>query len=186
MGVVEGARGVAGPVAGAEADVQEAGLRALEEAWTFRAARRAGLVVAGVGRPDLPGSLDELAEAASTARKLVRRAGKIVLLSEVEGSLGPAFGQLAASSDPTRGPSVLKGQQDAPDYPAAARLAEALAWADVYLYSRLDEQSVEDLGMIALSRPEEAARLAKASDSCLFLSRAEATRAVLAEDDDAS
>jgi hypothetical protein len=183
MGVVEGSSGVAGLVAGAEADVQSAGLRVLEEAWTYRVEERAALVVAGIGRPDHPGSLDDLAEAASTATRLVRRGGKIVLLSEVEGVLGPALGRIASANDPTRGPSLLKGTENEIDYPAALRLAEALAWADVYLFSRLDESSVEDLGMIALGRPSEAARLAQASDSCYIVSRAEATRALVDEDE---
>lgn len=183
MGVVEGARGVAGLVAGAEADVQSAGQRALEEAWTYRAEGRASLVVAGIGWADHPGSLDDLAEAAWTAARLVRRGGKIVLLSEVEGEVGPALGRIASASDPTRGASLLKGSENESDYLAALKLAEALSWADVYLYSRLDESSVEDLGMIALGRPSEAARLARASDSCHVLSRAEATLALVGEDE---
>ncbi|MBV8487504.1 MAG: hypothetical protein JO161_04440 [Planctomycetaceae bacterium] len=56
-----------------------------------------------------------------------------------------------------------------------------LAWADVFLYSQLDRQVVEDLGMIPLDCVDDGRRLAARSSSCLLLSRAELTRATVRE-----
>jgi hypothetical protein len=55
--------------------------------------------------------------------------------------------------------------------------------ADVYLLSALADDLVEDLGMIPLSRPAEALRLAAASDSCLVVSQADRTRAVVIDEE---
>ena len=67
--------------------------------------------------------------------------------------------------------------------PAAQAVANALAWADVYLLSRLDEQVVEDLGIIALAAPTEAARLARSAESLAIVSQADRAGATALEDD---
>ena len=180
VGIVPGASGLAGVVAGLEASVLEQGRLAVERSWTFRAASRADLVIAGIGRPGRPSPIDELAEGLATAADLVRRGGKIVLLSRAEGPLGPAVQRLVGAD--AMGPSALRGAEGEADFPAARQMARVLAWADVYLLSALGEDVTEDLAMIPLGRPEEARRLAAASASCLLLSRAELTRAELADD----
>lgn len=184
IGVMPAASGAAGVIAGAEGPVREAGVRAIDDAWTFRPESRADLVVVGVGCAGVPSGLDDLAGALATATGLVRRGGKIAVLSKVAGPLGPAVGRLAGLDDPIRGArQALKGAEAEPDYLAALRIAEALAWADVYLLSDLDDDAVDDLAMIPLSRPEEARRLVQASPSCIVVSRAERTKAAAEEDD---
>jgi hypothetical protein len=63
----------------------------------------------------------------------------------------------------------------------ARRLAQVLAWADVYLLSGLDRQVVEDLSMVPLDDPNDARRLASRSHRCLLVSPAELTRASVGE-----
>jgi hypothetical protein len=59
-----------------------------------------------------------------------------------------------------------------------------MAWADVYLLSALEPETIEDSSLIALERPEEARRLVATARSCLFLSHAELARArVVGESD---
>ena len=154
----------------------------IERDWTFRPSTRAGVVVAGVGRPGRPTGLDELAEGLATASRLVRRGGKVVLLSRAEGPLGPAWQRLTAA-EPGAGLQALRGLEGEADYLAARQLARAVAWADVYLLSSLPDDQVEDLAMIPLSRPEEARRLVESADSCLFVSHADLTRARVADEE---
>ena len=184
IGLLAGVGGLARVVAGLDTAVRSAGTRAVDESWSYRVDERAEVVVAGIGGPDDPGGLDELASGLETASRLVRRGGKIVALSRVSGPLGPAMQRLVGSDLARPGLSALRGAEGEPDAPAARQLARALAWADIYLSSELGEDAVDDLGMIPLGRPEEARRLAAAADSCLFLSQAERTRAHATEDDE--
>ena len=105
------------------------------------------------------------------------------MLSQVAGPLGPAVGRLAGLDDPSAGPARRsRAPRPSRITSHALRIAEALAWADVYLLSDLDEDAVDDLAMIPLCAPEEARRLAQASPSCLVVSHAERTRAVAGEE----
>lgn len=183
LGLIAGASGLVRAVAGTLAEVRDRGAAALDAAWTFRADRRAAVVVAGIGNAGRSASLDDLTLGLANAARLVRRGGKIVALSRVEGPLGPALDRLAGADDPRSALHALKGAEAEPDYPAARRLAKALAWADVYLASNLDETRVENLGMIALGSTGEARRLAGSADSCLVVSQADLTRVELLDDE---
>jgi len=173
VGVVPGSDGPAGFVAGVAEDVRDAGLAAVERAWSFRPEARAEAVVVGVGDADSPGDLHDLVAALMVATKLVRRGGRIVALSRVGGELGPALGRLASAGDEERTRKVLRGHEADADYALARGLLDVLDWADVYLLSRLDPDAVENLGLIPLDRPEEGARLASRASSCHLVSRAD-------------
>jgi hypothetical protein len=183
LGLISGATGLDRVIAGTLAEVRSRGAAELDASWTYRADRRAAVVVAGIGTSDRPSSLDDLTLGLAHAARLVRRGGKIVALTRAGGPLGPALGRLASADDPRTAHAALKGAEGEPDYPAARRLADALAWADVYLASDLDENQVEDLGMVALGKPSEARRLAAAADSCLIINQADLTRVELSDDD---
>jgi nickel-dependent lactate racemase len=183
VGIVPGARGgISRVVAGAQKAVREAGMRSVDELWDYHAVERAELVVVGLGKPEGPARIDDLAEGLATASRLVRTGGKIVALSRVGGPIGPALHRLANPNGERPGPGALRGAEGEADYPAARQVAHALATADIYLLSDLDQEGVADLGIIPLDRPEEARRLASASRSCHFVSQAELTRAETAED----
>jgi hypothetical protein len=180
LGLIAGVSGLTEAVAGLGTAVFEEGARALDRAWGFRADSRAELVVAGVGRPGEPTGIDALARGLATATRLVQRGGKIVVLSRAEGTFGPALRRLVGVDDPRAGLEALKNQESLPDYAAARQVAQALAWADVYLLSALGDDAVDDLSMIALDRPEDARRLAALCDSCLVVSQADQVRARVA------
>ncbi|SIN80513.1 protein of unknown function [Singulisphaera sp. GP187] len=175
LGIVPGIVGPAEVVAGLDSAVREQGAEAIDRFWKFRVETRAELVVAGIGRPGIPTTLEELADGLSTAARLVERGGKIVILSRAAGGLGPAFQKLVGVDNPRVALKALRGHEADLDYSAARSLASALAWADVYLLSGLKPDDVEDLAMVPLERAEEARRLVSASRSCLFLSQAELT-----------
>ena len=184
VGLVPGAAGLSRVVAGLESAVRREGIRAVDALWSYRAERRAELVVVGLGRPGVPTRIDDLAAALANARRLVRRGGKIVALSRVEGPIGPALQRLAGSDLRRSVTTALKGAEGEPDYPAARQIARALAWADVYLFGGLDDEIVDDLEMVSLGRPEEARRLVDSSDSCIVLSQADRARAEAADEID--
>ncbi len=183
IGAIAGRTGVAGVVAGLEPEVRAEGMKRFAESWTFHVPRQADLVVVGVGNSEQKATSDDLAAALATASALVRRGGKIAVLCPLETLEGPAMGRLVGLDDPRSAPTALKGAEGSADFPAASRIARALAWADVYLFSGLPEDVVEDLGMVPLARAEEAVRLASQSPSWTLASRAEITRASVAEED---
>jgi hypothetical protein len=183
VGVLPGRSGAAGLIVGEAGEVRNAGIQAVDDAWTFRPESRAELVIAGIGAPGRPTRLEDLAHGLTTAAGLVRRGGKIAVLSRVEGTPGPALQRLTTLDDPARG--GIKALRDAwkePDALAALAIAEALAWADIYLLSGLDDQLVDDLAMVALGSADEARRLASSASSCLVLSQADRTRPRVIED----
>lgn len=177
LGVLAGVSGMIGAVAGLGSAVLDEGSAEVDAAWAVRSGSRAELVIAGVGGPGGPTSLDDLARGLATATALVQRGGKVVLLSRAEGPIGPAVRGLVNLDDPRAAAGALRGHESEADYPAARLLARALAWADVYLLSALGQDTVENLSMIPLDRPEEAGRLAALSGSCLVLSHADRARA---------
>ncbi len=100
IGLLPGADGLLEVVAGRDTTVRDRGIESLERHWTFRAPSRAELVVAGVGRPGAPTTLEDLADASATAARLVQHGGKIILLSRASGTVGPALRQLMDLEDP--------------------------------------------------------------------------------------
>ncbi len=182
VGLLPGRSGIARVVAGLDAPLRAEAIEAIDGSWAFRVEERADLVVAGVGQAGKPTTIEDLAEGLANAAALVRRGGKIVALAPASGPLGPAVKRLAGAENPRAAANRLRGHEADPDYSAARKLAAAIAWADVYLYSGLDRDLVDDLAMVPLDRPEEARKLAGAAASCTFLSLADRTRVILAND----
>ena len=64
-------------------------------------------------------------------------------------------------------------KDSSPDALAASELVNSLQKAKVYLFSGLDEQFVEDLGLGYISHPDEIVRLVGRHDSCAVLHNAQ-------------
>jgi hypothetical protein len=182
LGLIPGRSGISAVIAGLGTSVRDQGTHELERLWSFRANSRADLVVAGIGRPGEHPTLEDLVDGIETARGLVEQGGKIAILSRASGPVGPALQRLIDVGDPIRGASALKSHQSDSDYAMASQLNRAIRWADIYLLSDLDSQTVEDLSMVPLDRAREAARLAAVSRSCIFLSQADLARVQVADD----
>lgn len=180
IGVVPGAGGTLREVIASDpATVERLGKEAVDRAWTFAADSRAELVIAGVGEPGLPTDLQAVALGLESALRLVRRGGKIALLSRADGEFGPAMNRLASAGDPAAdGLKSIQSAREAVDYAIARSLARAVSWADCYLLSSLDDDRAQDLGFIPLARPDEARRLIALADSVTLLSQADQTRAL--------
>ncbi len=184
VGVVAALDGIAEVAAGRETSVCEQGIAWLDERWTFRPESCAEIVVAGVGCGPEAATLEALAEGLATAMRLVQRGGKIVVLSRAGGPVGPALRHLIDAGGAERGPTLLHGHQKDDDFHIALRIAEAVAWADIFLYSGMDRELVEDLSMVALEKPEQARRLVAQCRSATFVSAADWTRARAQGDDE--
>ena len=102
MGVVPGFAGPVAIVAGRENAVREQGIAALDKHWKLDVDSRAELVVVGIGGPGVDSTIDDLAEGLARACSLVQRGGKIVALSQVEGSIGPRSSGWCRSKTPSR------------------------------------------------------------------------------------
>ncbi len=184
VGVLPTGSGSSGEViAGLESLVREQGVAAVDKVWTFEVPERADVVIAGVGNSGRFASIDDLGEALAAAANLVRRGGKIVVLARVDGPIGKAVRRLAGVENPKAALNRLRGQEAESDYVAARQIATTLAWADVYLYSDLDADAVEDLAIIPLGRPEEARKLANSAASLVVLNQAERTKCLALDDD---
>lgn len=184
LGIIPSARGVLDVVAGRDAAVREQGIAIVEREWKFEVPSRAELVVAGVGGTESPATLAEIAAALETATQLVQHGGKIVVLSRATGTIGPAVQRLMGLDDPREFMNALRGHEADEDYPIARRIAQATAWCDVFLSSALDTETLEDLSIVPLERPDQARRLAASSGSVTIVSRAELTHARVVDDVD--
>ena len=184
FGVVPASRGCLELVTGRDAAVCERGIALLGEHWTFRPESRAEIVVAGVGGPAHPPSLESLAEGLATATRLVQHGGKIVFLSNASGPVGPALRCLIDSGDAERGTALLRGHEKDADFQVASRIAQAVAWADVFLYSALPRDLVEELSMIPIEKLEQTRRLVAQGRSASFVSLADWTRAQVQDEEE--
>jgi len=181
VGIVPAASGtgIAEVIAGPTDVVRQTGIERLKRSWTFQSAAPADLVIASIDS----GGTAELARGLASAARLVRRGGKIAVLSEVEGPVGACLTRIRGLDDPSReAPRALRGLEGEPDALAARQLSEAIAWADVYLLSALEDDLVEDLAMIPIASADEARRLAELSPSVLVVGQADRTLTIPAED----
>ncbi len=182
VGVVPAVGGFVDLLAGRDRSVCDQGIAWLDQHWTFRADSRAEVVVAGIGHSGDATSLEALAEGLSTATRLVQHGGKIIVLSRATGTVGPALGCLIEAGDAERGKSLLRGHESDPDFHVASRIAQAVSWADVFLYSALPRDLVEELSMIPIEKPEQARRLVAQGRSASFVSQADRTRAFVQDE----
>ena len=127
---------------------------------------RADLVIAGLGGPGRPASADDLLGGLRRALGLVRLGGKIVLLSR----LG-----IETIRQALRGPDLPRGDWD-----------KAVARADIYIAASADADDLDELGLIPLDRPEQAAKLAALAPSFLAISQVDRARPTIRDEADVS
>ena len=181
VGLVQGASAPIAVVAGLDTSVRVRGPAAVDAAWSLAFPDRADLVVVAVGSPGRPSTIDDLSLGLATAARAARRGGKIVAFARVDDEPGAALGRLAKSEGTRAGLASLRGLEAEPDYLAARRVAAAVAWADVYLHANLDADLVDDLGMIAVDRPEDARKLADRAPSSIFIGQADRARVAIGD-----
>jgi hypothetical protein len=106
--------------------------------------------------------------ALAAATSVAAPGGAIVLCSDLAVPPGPALNTLGHPGGPEAAARELRKMKSFDAWPAAV-LHAALAQHQVYLLSRLDRDSVEELGLACVAAPDEVCRLAKAAESCAVL-----------------
>lgn len=163
--------GVLRVVAGQVDAVRSAGRELYETAWGCTVPRRARLVVAAIEGGPFQQTWQNVAQAVATAGPLVEDDGAIAVCSALNAEPGPAVQRLSSSRSAADIRREQNGQTPS-DAIAALQLAHALRRGHVYLLSELDASLVEDLGLAPLDEPNDVARLARRSPSCILLANA--------------
>ena len=179
LGLVPGASGLVEVVAGLAEPARDRAIEAINRHWSYQPPARAECVVAGIGESGTTTGIEALVDGLVTASRLVNHGGRIVALSRARGAIGPSLQRLCDAGDARNAAVVLRGHDADADSVSGRRLAQVLAWADVYLLSALDRQVVEDIGMIPVDQHDDVRRLVSRSNSALVVNRAELTRATV-------
>lgn len=144
----------------------------LRQNWHVGLEQRAEIVVACVDADSAGTTWDHVCAAAQTARKLVQRGGKIILLTDLAAEPTEGFEYLRQSEIPREALKPLR-LESPPDLISVSRLASATDWATVYLLSNLKSEVVESLFMTPLATAAEATRLLSQDGSCVLLESAQ-------------
>jgi nickel-dependent lactate racemase len=172
---------LAGPIE----DVERAGVRIFEEAWTFPLDRRADLVIAGLSLGSGQQSWSNLARGLNTALNAVEEGGAVVLCTDWDLAPGPALQKLASADSIESAETILRRNRSA-DSIVAQLLVEALQRVRVLLFSQLPASTVEQLGMGAITAVEQITRLAKQYSRCIVLGHAQLAELSIATQSDAN
>lgn len=146
----------------------------LKQNWHVELAQRCEVVVAAVDAEGSETSWTQIGAALQTARNLVQRRGKIVLITNLATEPSDGFAFLRECESPREALKPLRIESP-PDLIPASRLASAADWASVYLLSQLKNDIVESHCMTPLESEAEAARLLDRGGSCLLLEGAQHT-----------
>jgi nickel-dependent lactate racemase len=174
--------GAARALAGAGDSVYRHGKRLHDKLWMVRLEARPDVVVAAIDVDAAGHGWEQIGATLATARNLVSRGGKIVLLSELAAEPDEGLELVRACDNPRDAIQPLRSQSPR-DLVAATQLAGAVDWADVYLLSKLASDLVEELFMVPLETPAEAARLLAGQETCLFLDSAQHTYGEIRDSD---
>lgn len=145
----------------------------LQQHWLVEQPQRCEIVVTTIPANAAGASWDEVGAALQSARNLVQRGGKIVLLTNLSTEPTDGFRYLQQCESPKEALKPLRLEAP-PDVIPASRLASAADWATVYLVSGLAPGTVESLCMTPLAAAE-AARLIERGGSCVMLEAAQHT-----------
>jgi hypothetical protein len=118
---------------------------------------------------------DEFAVGMANARRLAPDCGVFLAITDVSDPPNEAIRWLGERDDFSGRRSRFRtaAARKAPDGPAAAALAEVLSAAKVYLYSSLEPDQIEPLGLVAVPTLAAAATLVKRAGRVLSIEDAD-------------
>lgn len=147
--------------------VQRNAVQTVNDTWRFSPGERPELVLVSVDHAAGQG-WEQLAAALHTARNIVAKDGRIAVLTQIKAELTEGLQMIRESRKPRDAMRPLR-EQAPPDLLAATSLAKAVEWANVYLFSELDSDLVEELFMIPLGGLDEVQRLISGEESCVVI-----------------
>lgn len=119
---------------------------------------------------------EQFALALKTAAAAVEEGGAIAICTDLQEPLGPALDLLTkCGDDRDEVEAHIRKERPADLFPALT-LIETQRRARVYLLSKLDTETVENLGMTPVADPADIGRLASRRGSCLVLGDAQHAR----------
>lgn len=171
--VIPGVGGSAAAVlAGAVDSVLRQGKRLLDEMWSVRLPHRVETVVVAVDADCAGHEWDQIGAALATARSLVAKGGKVIVLSELSAEPGDGMTFIRQNRSPRNALQPIR--REAPlDMIPATQLASAADWSHIYLLSKLASDVVEELFMTPLENEREVARLLGSEAPCVFIGSAQ-------------
>jgi len=159
-------------LAGIGESVFQRGKQLLKENWLVHVDARPEIVVVAVDCDSDGHGWEPVCSAMSMARRIIGKGGKIVVLSELKADLPPGL-ELVRECENAR--DALRPLQElAPvDLVSATQLADCVDWADVYLFSQLESDLVEDLFIVPIGSDSELQRLLQGGETCVFIEAAQ-------------
>lgn len=119
---------------------------------------------------------EQFAVALGVAASAVEEGGAIAICSDLQEPLGPALDLLTKCGDDRDEVEAHIRKERPVDLFPALTLIETQRRARVYLISKLDDETVENLGMTAVADADDIGRLASRRGSCLVLGDAQHAR----------
>ena len=176
VAVLPGATGVADVLCGDVEKLATECEQRFAERWTFRAEEKAAdLVILSVGDAQTPGGWEEITRAIASARPLVARGGRMVIISQTNQRPGPALKSLGEVEDSEDLVAAIEQFEDHTDFVPAMRLARLDRSLPIGLLSSLPDSEVEDIGFVALRDAGEVEKMALKARRVCVINRAEFT-----------
>jgi nickel-dependent lactate racemase len=170
--------GVADVVAGAYDRTLRKGQKLLAGYWHVALDQRADVVIAAIDADSAGHGWDQVGSALATARNLVARGGKIVILSELDAEPEIGMEIIRKSQSPRSALQPIRKQAPVDMIPST-QFAMAADWARVYLVSKLPVGMVDELFMVPVENDRELGRLLAGDDTCVILGSAQHTYGVV-------
>lgn len=162
-------------LAGLLPEMVDQGVALADAAWSQPVPGKAALVVAAIAGDEHEQTWENFGRALHAASEVCAENGTIVLCTALKRPLGTALKRLAHSADDERLWQRLQHDRSE-DAMSALLLLENRQRQHIYLLSKLDESTVEALGVGHIGAVDEISHLSRHAESCILL--ADAHRAV--------
>jgi nickel-dependent lactate racemase len=164
--------GVAEVIAGAHDSVFRKGKQRLTNIWHMGLPDRAEVVVAAVESDTAGHGWEQVGAALATARNLVEKGGRIILLSELQVEQEIGIDIIRQSRSPRAALAPIRKQAPV-DMLAATQFAMTADWARVYFLSKLSPEFVDELFLIPVANEQEVQKLVGETGTCVILPSAQ-------------
>jgi nickel-dependent lactate racemase len=174
--IIEGAGNEIAHVVGGVMASGSEGRRLLDARWRVTVDAPADTVIAALSGDASRHTFADFARAAAAASRVVKSAGRIVLVTGAAPTLGPGTELLRQAEDAGRALHLLSENKPV-GMAAAFQWAQARQQAGIYLLSRLPDETVEELFAVPLEHASQVQRLVSSGGTCVFLPDAHKTMA---------
>lgn len=164
--------GVLEVLAGSTDAVFERSRQKLDDNWLVTMPERVETVIVAVSTDVSGHGWNQIGRAVATARQLVERGGRIVILSELDEQPGDGLSLLRREDYPENCLQPLRDESPV-DLIPATQIVNAAGWARILLLSNLAPELVEELFIYPLEESSEVTRILEVSESCAIIGGAQ-------------